>query len=161
MEPGLIYGDLIRCEDRSAQLYLEFSVRFHDHVDVSWFWIELAMDEKQHAGLLQYCLENTCFAEQLPSKKTIVGLKRHLKRLETRATRDGLSIDDAFEIAIEIESSEMEDLCQKLTAPIAGPPHVVQKKLDLSKKEHLSKLRTAAERFGASAAIRSRFEEIG
>jgi len=65
------------------------------------------------------------------------------------------------EIAIEIESSEMEDLCQKLTAPIAGPPHVVQKKLDLSKKEHLSKLRTAAERFGASAAIRSRFEEIG
>ena len=102
MEAGLIYGDLIRCEDRSAELYLEFSVRFFDHVDVSWFWIELAMDEKQHAGLLQYCVDNTCFAEQLPSKRTITGLKRRLSRLETRASRDVLSIDDAFEIAIEI-----------------------------------------------------------
>ena len=160
MEPGLIYGDLIQCEDRSAELYLEFSVRFYDHVDVSWFWIELAMDEKQHAGLLQYCVDNTCFAEQLPSKRTITGLKRRLSRLETRASRDVLSIDDAFEIAIEIENSQMENLCQKLTAPIAGPPHVVQKKLDLSKKEHFSKLRAAAERFGASPAIRSRFEKL-
>jgi hypothetical protein len=161
MEPGLIYGDLIRCEDRSAELYLEFSVRFYDHVDVSWFWIGLAMDEKQHAGLLQYCLDTTCFAVELPPKTTINELKRRLTRLETRAAGDILSIDDAFEIAIEIENSEMEDLCQKLTAPISGPPHVVQKKLDLSKKGHLSKLRAAAERFGASTAIRSRFEEIG
>jgi hypothetical protein len=159
MEPSLIYDDFMRCEDRSAQLYLELSIRFFDQVDISWFWIEMAMEEKQHAGLLQYCLEERVFAEELPAMETIVGLRGLLQELEARAEGPALNLDDAFDIAIQMETCEMEDICDRLTAPIQSPPYVVQKKIDLSKNKHFEKLRYAAERFGASPSIRARFDE--
>ena len=159
MEPSLIYDDFMRCEDRSAQLYLDLSIRFYEEVDISWFWIEMAMTRKQRAGLLQYCLEERLFAEELPPMETIIRLGLLLEKLETHAAQPALKLDDAFDIAIQIETFEKEDICDKLTAPILSPPHVVQKKAALSTKKHLEKLRWAAELFGASPAIRARFDE--
>jgi hypothetical protein len=159
MEPTLIYDDFMRCEDRSAQLYLDLSIRFCEEVDVSWFWIEMAMEEKQRVGLLQHCLEERVFVEELPPMETVIGLGRVLEELETHAAHPALKLDDAFEIAIQIETCEKQDICDRLTAAILGPPHAVQKKVDLSKKKPFEKLRGAAERFGASPAIRARFDE--
>jgi hypothetical protein len=159
MKPSLIYGDFMRCEDRSAQLYLDLSIHFYDQVDISWFWIEMGMEEKQHAGLLQHCLEEKVFADDLPPMEAIIGMGRLLEELETHAARPALNLDDAFDIAIQIETCEKEDICDRLTAPILSPPHVVQKKVDLSKKKHFEKLRRAAEHFGASPNIRARFDE--
>ena len=159
MEPSLIYVDFMKCEDRSARLYFDLSIRFYDQVDISWFWIEMAMEEKQQAGLLQYCLEEKVFAEELPPMDTIIGLRRLLENLGTHAAHSALNIDDAFDIAIQIETCEMEDICERLTAPILSPPHVVQKKIDLFKKKPCEKLRSAAERFGACLAIQARLAE--
>ena len=83
MEPSLLYGQFIRCEDRSAQLYLDVSVHFYDQVQISWFWIELAMEEKQHAGLLQHCVEQNIFAKELPSAESVVKLERLLEEVES------------------------------------------------------------------------------
>jgi hypothetical protein len=159
MEPSLIYDDFMRCQDRSAQLYLDLSIRFYEEVDISWFWIEMAMEEKQRAGLLQYCLEERVFAEELPPMETIIRLGRLLEELETHAAEPALKLDDAFDIAIQIETCEREDICDRLTFPILSPPHVVEKKVDISKKKHFDKLRWAAEHFGASPAIRARFDK--
>jgi hypothetical protein len=160
MEPSRLYGHLMRCEDRSAQLYLDVSVRFYDQVEISWFWIEMAMEEKQHAGLLQYCLEQGIFANELPPVESVVKLERLLEKVELHAADPALSLDAAFDLAIEIEASGMEDISQKLTAPIVSPPHVLQRKLELSQKKHIDKLRTAAERFAASPRIRARLAEM-
>jgi hypothetical protein len=160
MEPSRLYGHLMRCEDRSAQLYLDVSVRFYDQVEISWFWIEMAMEEKQHAGLLQYCLEQGIFANELPPVESVVKLERLLEEVELHAADPALSLDAAFDLAIEIEASGMEDISQKLTAPIVSPPHVLQRKLELFQKKHIDKLRTAAERFAASPRIRARLAEM-
>ena len=160
MESSMIYSHLMRCEDRSAQLYLDLSVRFYDQMDISWFWIEMAMEEKQHAGLLQFCLEENVFAEELPPMGTVIQLERWLEDIVRQAEDPALNLDGAFEIAIQIETSRMEDICERLTAPILSPPHIVEKKSGLSKKKHCEKLRAAAERFAASPAIRERLAEI-
>lgn len=57
-----IYLDFIGCENKSADLYLDLSVHFCDQVELSWFWIEMAMEKKQDAGLVHYFLENKLFA---------------------------------------------------------------------------------------------------
>ena len=160
VEPSQLYGHVMRCEDRSAQLYLDVSVRFYDQVEISWFWIEMAMEEKQHAGLLQYCLEENIFAEELPQVESIVEVERLLKEVEPRAADPSLNLDLAFDFAIGIETSGMGEICQKLTAPITSPPHVLQRKLELSKKRRIDKLQAAAERFAASPRIRARLAEI-
>jgi hypothetical protein len=61
MTPEKIYFDFIRCEDKSADLYLDLSVHFYHQIDLSWFWVDMAMAEKQRAGLLHHCLENRVF----------------------------------------------------------------------------------------------------
>ena len=158
MEPRLIYRDFMQCEDRSGQLYLDFSIRFYDQIDISWFWIEMAMEEKQHAGLLYYCLDESLFAEELPPMATIIELRQLLEKLEKNAANPALNIDDAFDIAIQIETCEMEEICERLTAPIVRPPQVVQKKVNLSPRKHFDKLRSAAERFAVSPTVMARFD---
>ena len=156
MNPVSIYTDVISCEESSAELYLDLSVRFFDQIDLSWFWVEMAMEEKQQAGLLLYCLENQIFAHNLPDAAQMKHLRGLLYDLRTRTLHPSLSVDDAFDVAIQIESSELYTISRKLVEPINAPTYVVQKKLALCGGTHLFKLRSAADRFPTSPAVRTR-----
>jgi hypothetical protein len=156
MRPSGIYDGFIRLEERSAEIYLELSVHFLHDVNLSWFWVEMAMEEKQHAGLLQYCLETGICAAQLPGREQILRLKDLFEDLETRLADPALTLDGAFEIAMFLEGSEINEIYKTLTAPIEGPWYVLRKKIDLSVGNHFEKLEEAARRFGASPDIQKR-----
>ena len=155
-----IYEGFIRFEERSAELYLELSVRFHDNPELSWFWVEMAMEEKQHAGMLHHCREAGAFADQLPGKDQIRRLSSLFQRLESRIAAPELTLNDAFDVAIELESSEINDVYSKLTAPIEGPAHIMRKKMELSVGEHFQRLHEAARRFGAAPEIQTRLTSL-
>ena len=156
MRSPQIYDGFIQFEERSAEIYLELSVRFLRDNDLSWFWVEMAMEEKQHAGLLQYCRESGIWASPLPSREQMLRLKTLFDDLEHRMANSSLSLDGAFEIAIEMEVSEINEIYKCLTAPIEGPWYVQRKKIDLSVENHFSKLEEAARRFSASPEIQKR-----
>jgi hypothetical protein len=156
MKPPQIYEGFIRFEERSADIYLELSVRFLHDIDLSWFWVEMAMEEKQHAGLLQYCRETGVCAAQLPKREQILNLKALFDDLELRAASPELDVDAAFEIAIILESSEINDIYKNLTDPIEGPWYILRKKIDLSVTNHFERLAEAARRFNASPQIQQR-----
>ena len=160
MEPSRLYGQFIRCEDRSAQLYLDVSVHFYDQVEISWFWIELAMEEKQHAGMLQYCKETGMFASNLPTTEQIQRLAAMFKTLHGLVVSPGFDLDQAFDVAITIESSEINEIYDNLTSNLSGPWYVIRKKIELSICNHFEKLRHAAERFSASEAVRTRLDQL-
>jgi hypothetical protein len=153
MRPSRIYDGFIRLEERSADIYLELSVRFLRDSDLSWFWVEMAMEEKQHAGLLQYCRETGICAARLPDREQILRLKKLFEELETRVVDPSISVDGAFEIAMLLEASEINEIYKTLTEPIEGPWYVLRKKIDLSVANHFDKLGEAASRFGASPDI--------
>jgi hypothetical protein len=147
MQPDSIYFDFIRCEDKSGDLYLDLSIRFSGETDLSWFWVDMAMGRKQKAGLLHYCLENKVFAPDLPEPLAIQHLTEHLDELLQRAADPELGLKDAFEIAAQLESSGINDICSKLAMPIEGPAHVLQKKQDLLAANPFAKLQSGAARF--------------
>jgi rubrerythrin len=155
-----VYEGFIGFEERSAELYLELSIRFADNSPLRWFWIEMAMEEKQHAGMLQHCREAGVFAGELPGDAQIERLNKLYRELEHRIGAAQLTLDDAFAIAIRLESSEINDVYSKLTAPIQGPAHVLRKKLELTVAGHFEKLCEAACRFGASAVIQGRLARL-
>jgi hypothetical protein len=155
-----IYEEFIRFEERCAELYLELSVRFFDNPDVSWFWVEMAMEEKQHAGMLQYCREVGVFAVEVPGDEQVRRLNRLFDRFETRLKLEKLTVDDAFGLAIELEASEINEIYSRLTAPIEGPVHILRKKMELLADRHFDRLRDAANRFGASPAIQTKLGEL-
>ncbi|HLH30747.1 MAG TPA: hypothetical protein VKY31_06060 [Terriglobia bacterium] len=160
MNPVAVYEGFIGFEERSANLYLELSVRFADDPGLRWFWIEMAMEEKQHAGLLQHCREAGVFAGELPDDEQVEKLNQIYTRLEQRVESPELTLDEAFDVAIRLESSEINTVYSKLTAPIDGPAHVLRRKVQLSIENHFEKLHDAACRFGACTEIRSRLARL-
>ena len=160
MIPQQLYDVFISFEERSADFYLDLSVRFMDNVELSWFWVEMAMEEKQHAGLLQYCLETGICAAQLPGREQILHLKNLFEDLDRRVADASLSLDGAFEIAMLLEGSEINEIYKALTAPIEGPWYVLRKKIALSVGNHFEKLEEAARRFGASSEIQKRLSML-
>jgi len=122
--------------------------------------VEMAMEEKQHAGMLQHCREARVFAGELPGDDQVRRLDQIFRRLEARIASPELTLDDAFDIAIRLESSEINDVYSLLTAPIEGPAHVLRKKMELAAEGHFDRLRDAAERFGASVETKSRLARL-
>jgi ATP/maltotriose-dependent transcriptional regulator MalT len=160
MKATKVYDGFIGLEDRSAALYLELSVRFFDNSELSWFWVGMAMEEKQHAGMLQHCREAGVYAAELPNKDEIQRLNALFRRLEARLAEPKLALDDAFEMALELETSEINDVYSRLTAPIQGPAHVMRKKMELSLAGHFDRLSEAASKFHASSAIQTRLANL-
>jgi hypothetical protein len=160
MRAEQIYEGFIRFEERAAALYLELSVRFFDNPDLSWFWVEMAMEEKQHAGMLQFCREAGVFAASMPDNDQVSRLNTLFNHLEARLRAAALTLDDAFELAIELEASEINEVYGRLTAPIEGPAHILRKKMELLSDRHFDRLRDAADRFGASPGLRTKLGEL-
>jgi hypothetical protein len=77
-------------------------------------------------------------------------------KLEARLAQPELTMDDAFEIATALETSDINNVYSKLTAPIQGPARVMQKKMELSVASHLERLHEAACAFNASGIIQTR-----
>jgi hypothetical protein len=159
MKPHAIYSDFIQHQDGFANLYLDMSIRFCDQMELSWFWVEMAMEEKQRAGLLHYCLENKMFAEDLPDPRSIQKLEAQLKVWTERASDPLLSVDDAFHIAAQIETSELRRILPGLTMQIQGPDRVIQKRQEVC-SNHGMRLRNAADRFGLSSEVRSTLAQL-
>jgi hypothetical protein len=80
--------------------------------------------------------------------------------LEARLAEPELALDDAFEMAIELETSEINDVYSRLTAPIQGPAHVMRKKMELSLAGHFDRLSEAASKFHASPEIQTRLATL-
>ena len=160
IEAKNIYHGFIQFEERSAALYLELAIRFFDNLELSWFWVEMAMEEKQHAGMLQHCREAGMFALELPGKDQIQSLNSLFRRLETKLKKPKLTLDDAFAMAIELESSEINDIYGRLTAPIEGPAHVMRKKMELSVANHFERLHEAANKFHVSPVVQAQLARL-
>src|SRR5215475_5452919 len=115
MNATSVYEGFIGFEERSAELYLELSIHFADNSPLRWFWIEMAMEEKQHAGMLQHCWEAGVFAGELPGDAQVQRLNKLYRELELRIASSELTLDDVFAIAIRLESSEINDVYSQLT----------------------------------------------
>jgi len=155
-----IYEVFTQFEEQCGELYLELSVRFAANPELSWFWVDMAMEEKQHAGMLYHCSITGMLSNQLPSSEQIMQLAGLFKRLRQRVRAPGLTVDDAFGIAIDLESCEINDIYNNLTAKIIGPSYVLRKKIELASSNHLEKLKTAATRFGVSPSMTQRLESL-
>jgi len=107
----------------------------------------MAMEEKQHAGMLQHCREAGVFAAELPDNDQIQRLNALFRLLEARLAEPQLALDDAFDLAIELESSEIN---------IVNGAHVMRKKMELPLAGHFDRLSEAASKFHVSPEIRTR-----
>src|SRR5579862_9214668 len=112
------YRRFVEFEERAAAIYLQFASHFSEDHQLSAFWLDMGMQEKQHAGLLQFCLADRLFAPNLPDAAEIQKISELFKRLEKQAANPELQIAEAFTIAMELEASEINGIYRHLTTPL-------------------------------------------
>ena len=101
-----------------AKIYYRFSHLFLTRQDLRDFWWEMARQEEQHATILAACrelilnYEDESFDPSI-SSESADKLAAQLHSFLSRGSRS-LGLEDAFRIALEIETSEIDVIYGKL-----------------------------------------------
>jgi len=143
-----IYRQFVQFEEKAASIYLQLASHFSKDPQLSSFWLEMAMQEKQHAGLLEFCLLESLFASDLPDSIEIKKLVAFFERLEERAADPNLTPADAFSMAIEMESSEINAIYCRLTTTLHNSMYLLRRKIATFLPNHIDELLVASRRFG-------------
>jgi hypothetical protein len=143
-----IYRQFVEFEEKAASIYLQLASHFSKDPQLSSFWLDMAMHEKQHAGLLEFCLRQSLFASDLPDTVEIQKLVAFFARLEKRAADPNLTPEEAFSMAIEMESSEINAIYCRLTTTLHSSAYLLRRKIAISLPNHIDELLLAARKFG-------------
>ena len=107
-----------------AKIYYRFSHLFLDRPELRDFWWKMAREEEQHANILAACREMIVNYEEESLDPMISGnnadkLAGRLQAFLAQGT-PALSVEEAFKIALDVESSEIDVIYGKLLQ-LGGP----------------------------------------
>jgi hypothetical protein len=110
-----------------SKIYYRFSHLFFSEAELRDFWWGMAGEEEQHAAILLACkalIQN--YDEKVDASINRENADRLADRLTAYLARGtpSLTIDEAFKIALEIETSEIEAIYGKLLE--LGGPKIAQ-----------------------------------
>jgi hypothetical protein len=160
-DPSGVYRQFIDFEERAAAIYLQFASHFSGDSQLSAFWFDMGIQEKQHAGLLQFCLADQLFAPDLPGRTEIQDVAALYKRLEKQAANPELGIEEAFTIAMELESSEINVIYRYLTTPLHKSPYLLRRKITTCLPDHVNEVLEAARKFGLKNGTLKELTRLG
>jgi len=114
-------------ERRTMQLYCRFEALFPRPDEVRTFWFEMAQHESRHfgalalvRGLLESAPGRTLPAAPALRREHVLRFRDLLTAAEMEVEEGGMSLTRAFEIALGIEGSEIEDLVLDLLHALKG-----------------------------------------
>jgi len=151
-------------EKKTMALYMRFARLFYKTEALRKFWFTMARHEAGHLGalaLVEGVLENEPNIAETTKvwfdPSTVVRLRSLLIAYSREATK-GVSVERSFEIALDIEGSELEDVVVELLQVVKEPMlHDQAVKLML---HDLSDLSYMVEKFTKNEALLNRADEL-
>lgn len=140
-----------------AKIYFRFSHLFLDQPELRDFWWQMAKEEEQHGSILSACraiiknYDEEILSPSISAQKA-QELEGRLRSFLAQGTRS-LGIEEAFRIALEIESSELDAIYSKLVQ--LGGPQIGQtmENLGVPASVQRQKLKAALRRFCSNADL--------
>ena len=136
-----LFKNAISWESQMRDLYAEFANLFSNEPKVSSFWIELSKDESRHIGVLKdiqkkITTEKLLTAVDSKQWNAVVQVEKLMKEA---AASNVLTLDDAYELAHELETSEINAFFKMLV--INSVPNIEGVKfIEAEMTEHVDKL---------------------
>ncbi len=151
-------------EKKTMALYMRFARNFQKQEELRKFWFTMARHEAGHLGalaLVEGVLENEPDIAETTKvwfdPSTVVRLRSLLSAYSREATKT-VSVERAFEIALDIEGSELEDVVVELLQVVKEPMlHDQAVKLML---HDLSDLSYMVEKFTKNETLLNRADEL-
>jgi len=114
-------------ERRTMQLYCRFETIFSKPDEVRNFWFDMAQHESRHfgalalvRGLLESAPRRSLPAAPALKREHVVRFRDLLSTAELEVEEGGMTLTRAFEIALAVEGSEIEDLVLDLLQVLKG-----------------------------------------
>jgi rubrerythrin len=158
---------LRRCSDleqRVADIYRQFAGSLNDDRELASYWLGMAEEEKHHGKILaaekaalEVDSDTGYFMPEFPAKLT--EMDALLKRVEEKA-RIGVTKDEAFTLALELEQSELNTIYRDLVLMGRAAVKLMARHVDqsLSLPKHQQDLLEGLKRFVPSDAVRQQAE---
>jgi hypothetical protein len=159
-----VLGRCSLLEHRVAEIYRQFAGSLHDDKALQSYWLGMAEEEKHHGKILaaekaalEVDSDTGYFMPEFAAK--LMEMDALLKRAEEQA-RIGVSKDEAFAVALELEQSELNTIYRDLVLMGRAAVKLMARHLDqaLSLPEHQQDLVEGVKRFQPSAAVRQQAE---
>ncbi|MEO8604046.1 MAG: hypothetical protein ABI629_15830 [bacterium] len=151
-------------ERRTMQLYCTYESLFQTPDEVRSFWFDMAEHESRHygalamvSGLLESTPERTLPAAPALTRAHVEHMRQLLSKAEAEA-RPGLTLTRAFEAALEIECSEIEDLVLDLLSALKGERE--RERATHILIHDLGDLSYMVEKYGSSRALLARVDRV-
>jgi hypothetical protein len=147
-----------------SKIYFRFSHLFLQHTELRDFWWEMAREEEQHACILLACKALIANFDDETLHPTISRgkaeeLENRLMVFLVRGT-PSLTTEEAFRIALEIESSEIDAIYSRLLQ--LGGPQIAKtmENLGVPASVQRQKLKFALRRFCSSPELLEAAEHL-
>jgi rubrerythrin len=151
--PKSVYERFMNFEEDAAEIYVQMASRFSpENEALASLWLDMGMQEKQHAGLLQFCSAEEMYAPALPTDAEIQAAEELFFRLKKRVKDPDLSVNEAFHIAADLETSEVNEIYCKLTTPVHASMYLLRRKIVTSMPDHVGRLLQEGRKFGVPEA---------
>jgi len=151
-------------ERRTMHLYCTYESLFQKPDEVRAFWFDMAEHESRHygalamvAGLLESTPERTLPAAPKLTRAHVMHMRALLTSGEAEAI-PGLSLTRAFETALDIECSEIEDLVLDLLSALKGERE--RERATQLLIHDLGDLSYMVEKYGSSRALLARVDRV-
>jgi hypothetical protein len=147
------YSRFEAIEAQIAHCYFLFHERFIRNPRFSQFWLEMALQEVQHSAMLRFCREHACMAEAPLNGNGSRNVEELLDVVKGVATDPDVSMDEALYASLLIESSELEDVYEKLTTAIKDHNELLYKAIQKDLQVHQNTFAEAAAEFASRPAL--------
>ena len=159
-----ILGRCSMLEQRVADIYSQFAGSLNDDKELESFWLGMAEEEKHHSKILaaekaalEVDSDTGYFMPEFSAK--LVEMDALLKRVEEKA-KLGVTKDEAFALALEMEQSELNTIYRDLVLMGRAAVKLMARHMDqsLSLPKHQQGLLEGVKRFAPAGPIRQQAE---
>jgi hypothetical protein len=156
-----MYATFETFEEQLAHCYFMLHERFIANPEISKFWAETAMEELQHASILRFCREKNLMADADIDVNTIEHVEQLLETVKGIVSEVDVSVEEAFYAALLMESSEIEDVYEKLIGALAKQHRPLVDAIHAELRSHHAIFAEAAEKFCGDRGLAEAFRNLG
>lgn len=138
-----VYALFEQFEKQAGEIYYKLNYRFRDQPDLPDLFREMEADEFDHARMIELCRQRRTLADVTITNDTVQGLEELFRRANNILNSSDVTLEQAFLIAIALETSELDTIFARLVEPLESP-YIVSVRMRSSLKTHHDRLSRAA-----------------
>jgi hypothetical protein len=156
----VIYAKFETMEEQVAHCYFLLHEHFIANPPLAKFWVEAAMDELQHNSILRFCRERGLMLDLDIDHEAIEKVEQLLETVKSIVSDPEVTVEEAFYASLLLETSELDEVYQKLTGALATDHPLLHQAIQASLRTHMQGFVEGAERFCADRGFVDAFRKI-